>query len=157
MGREFTNALASIPLWQFALQHYPDLKTELLYWQDEHHASVNDLLTLAFAQKHQLHLPNNWWQATDQLQIRQLIKQVRSQRRNLEPPLYKAALDFELELEGLDMLLLWQQLRSNLNPTNISDYAEFLSVQTHQLASLVNSIAVKAKLISSRQMAKRPS
>lgn len=141
MEREFTNALASIPLWSFAIRVYPEFKSTLLGWQDDQSASVNDLLTLAFAKQHSLMLPSFWWQQARIQQNRQLIARVRCLRKQPKPLTREQLLDLELRLEAIDIQLLSGLLSKGDTLRNEAQYAEHLGVSTSAISQFTSELA----------------
>jgi hypothetical protein len=137
MGREFTNALASIPLWSYALKVYPTHKDRLLHWQDTHAASVNDLIALAFAYEHGCRLPDAWWGKPKLKDNRQLIVRARAIRRQCSPEAYQHAKDLELNLEGVEIQLLGSLFENGDVTENIAAYASFLKVDDREFRDFI--------------------
>lgn len=107
MEREFTNALCNTPLWSFALSVYPQYQSRLLSLQDDHGANVNRLLAYAFADSGHYELPDTVLNAPRMRRLEALIMRVRRIRRqSSEEPGRSELKRFELELEGLHLILL---------------------------------------------------
>jgi hypothetical protein len=137
MGREFTNALASIPLWTHALNVYPAHKRTLLRWQDEFNASVNDLIALSYAHQTGICLAEQWWNAPTLLRNRRLVDRVRQIRKHCAPNNYQQAKDFELMLEGVDVQLINILFQPGDVEGNIAEYASHLTIDESTLRSLI--------------------
>lgn len=143
MGSEFTNALSNTPLWQFALHVYPQHHSDLLDWQDNLGASVNDLLALAFAIKTEQSLVPYWWRNPWFQKTRPLLLRTRKIRLAHKcQPDYSDSQRFELEQEGIDIMLLQQCLIAQ--PTeltnNLSQYANHLGIKKGTLAPFLQSL-----------------
>lgn len=142
MGQEFTNALQQTPLWRFANRVYLPNKIELLAWQNDKAAQVNDIIAIAFALQRGLSLPTCWWQDDTLTQLRPLIGRVRECRTGLDGALKDAALTFELMLEGLDIQLLQSLfVHAPLGPSDLVGHYELsVGVKKGALAPLVQTL-----------------
>lgn len=141
MAQEFTNALQHTPLWQFALRVYPPNHHELLTWQNEQHAQVNDLIAIAFCIFNSTTLPIRWWQDRYLIVVRQLIIRTRDVRSQSKGTInYELAKRFELNLEGLDILLLQQMMISGDATKLASAYELHLGIKKGALAPLIKRL-----------------
>lgn len=95
------------PLWNYAVQVYPPVKTELLHWQDAHSLVVNDLIVMSFVAHFGLSLPQAWWDHPHLIQVRELIKRVRQLRRSTHNAVLKSNyLSLEIQCEAIDIAIL---------------------------------------------------
>jgi len=114
----------------------------LLAWQNDNAAQVNDIIAIAYALQQGLTLPAYWWQGDRLARLRRLIGRTRRHRQQLNDPLKRNALAFELMLEGLDI----QLLQSHLVPSApgaldlVDHYEGFLDVKKGALAPLVATL-----------------
>ncbi len=145
MGREFTNALLQTPLWQFALIVYPQNKRNLLRWQDQHSANVNDLIALAYAQSQKIGLPNQWWRRPTLQRIKDITNRIRQLRKKSHDDQHQRFLEFELMLEGLQIQLLqdmfhFDESANNQAINNILDYEKFIGTKKGALAPFIQTL-----------------
>lgn len=133
-------------MWQFAIELYSAHKTELLHWQDNKGANVNDLLALAYASRHKEALPNHWWLSPALSKVRALVVRSRAIRKNLSGEPYQQAKQFELELEGLDIQLLSSLLKTGDIYLSIKHYAEFIGIDENALNHFIESLTLPSKL-----------
>ncbi len=142
MEREFTNALASIPLWQYAITVYPHHQADLLHWQASQNASVNILLALAFAQHNQQRLPTQWWRYPPFNRAQSLTRRIRSLRQTAKGEAYYPQLkDWELMMEGVEIQLLQSMMLPGDCKSNIAEYTECLKLKKGALAPFIDTLA----------------
>lgn len=141
MAREFTNALQHTPLWQFALSVYPANQSELLVWQNENRAQVNDLIAIAFCVINSVTLPMKWWQDEKLMAVRQLTARARAVRHQSKgTDHYGLAKQFEVNLEGVDILLLQQMTAVGDVTERLPTYELHLGIKKGALAPLVERL-----------------
>jgi hypothetical protein len=140
MGREFTNALASIPLWQFALLVYPKHQNELLRWQNDNNLSVNYLLAFAFGLSHGVSLPIDFYQRNALERQRLLIRRARALRLTVVEPLYDQAKYLELMLEGIEIQQLQAMFEVGDISNNIENYEKLTGTKKGALAPFIKSL-----------------
>ena len=141
MAREFTNALTTTPLWQSILPIYQRHQDELLFWQNQYGAQVNNLLALSYAKQQGLTLPTRWWQAEPLATLVNLTDRTRRLRTDAKgAPSYESLKSFELSLEGCQLVCLWQWFTPGDCQPAINDYEDYLKTKGGSLAALIDQL-----------------
>lgn len=141
MGREFTNALNQTPLWRFAIKTYGQNKDALLFWQNKQGAHVNLLLAMAFASQSGQRFCADWQTDTTLWTVIAMTERVRIRRKALKnTALYTPALNFELELEGLQIIRLQQLLMPGSFRVDIESYEKMLGIKKGALGPFIQTL-----------------
>ncbi|MEJ2043995.1 MAG: DUF2390 domain-containing protein [Reinekea sp.] len=129
-------------MWHFAFQCYTEHQSALLHWQDQFGLAVNDLLLMAYALRTKKSLSSGWWQRPAIQQTRVLIARVRRLRREHKNELtYASYKKLELELEGVDLMLLSGCLGKLNHNDFVLGYEKQQGIKKGTLAPFIEKLA----------------